>query len=174
MPDGYVLGEGGEKLGKKSYTRWLFVLPAIIIVVALFIYPICSSVVYSFTNKNLIKPAFKFKNYAEVLKDSGFWLSFFHSLKWTVLSLVGQIVVGFTAALALKRIEIGKGIYKTLLIIPWAFPSIVIAFSWKWILNGVYGFLPNILLKLGICETAPHSMVSEEGFIGESAYTIYT
>ena len=55
MPDGYVLGEGGEKLGKKSYTRWLFVLPAIIIVVALFIYPICSSVVYSFTNKNLIK-----------------------------------------------------------------------------------------------------------------------
>ena len=72
MPDGYVLGEGGEKLGKKSYTRWLFVLPAIIIVVALFIYPICSSVVYSFTNKNLIKPAFKFiglKNYAEVLTE---------------------------------------------------------------------------------------------------------
>ena len=42
-------------MGKKSYTRWLFVLPAIVIVIALFIYPICSSIVYSFTNKNLIK-----------------------------------------------------------------------------------------------------------------------
>ena len=54
-------------MGKKSYTRWLFVLPAIVIVIALFIYPICSSIVYSFTNKNLIKPAYKFigfKNYA--------------------------------------------------------------------------------------------------------------
>lgn len=93
-------------MGKKSYTRWLFVLPAIVIVIALFIYPICSSIVYSFTNKNLIKPAYKFigfKNYAEVLKDSGFWLSFFNSLKWTVLSLMGQIGVGFTAALALKQ-----------------------------------------------------------------------
>ena len=101
-----------------------------------------------------------FKNYAEVLKDSGFWLSFFHSLKWTVLSLIGQIVVGFTAALALKRIKVCKGIYKTLLIIPWAFPSIVIAFSWKWILNGVYGFLPNVLVKLGLCETAPQFLTS--------------
>ena len=44
--------------------------------------------------------------------------------------------------------------------IPWAFPSIVIAFSWKWILNGVYGFLPNILVKLGICQVAPQFLTS--------------
>lgn len=74
--------------------------------------------------------------------------------------MVGQIAVGFTAALALKRIKVCKGVYKTLLIIPWAFPSIVIAFSWKWILNGVYGFLPNILVKLGICEAAPQFLTS--------------
>ena len=145
-------------------------LPAIVIVIALFIYPICSSVVYSFTNKNLIKPAYKFigfKNYAEVLKDSGFWLSFFHSLKWTVLSLIGQIVVGFTAALALKRIKVCKGIYKTLLIIPWAFPSIVIALSWKWILNGVSGFVPNMLVQLGICSELPQ-------FLSDSSLVFFT
>lgn len=150
-------------MGKKSYSRWLFVLPAIILVVALFIYPICSSVVYSFTNKNLIRSTYKFvglKNYAAVLQDPEFWKSFLNSLKWTALSLVGQILVGFTAALALKRIKMAKGVYKTLLIIPWAFPSIVIAFSWKWILNGVYGFLPNILLKMGICNTPPQFLSS--------------
>ncbi len=147
----------------KNYTRWLFVLPAIIIVVALFIYPIFSSILFSFTNKNLIKPAYKFvgfKNYAAVLTDASFWLSFFNSLKWTVLSLLGQLLVGFTSALALKRIERFKGIYKTLLIIPWAFPSIVIAFSWKWILNGVYGFLPNILTEWGIVSKAPEFLTN--------------
>ena len=132
-------------MGKKNYTRWMFVLPAIIIVIALFIYPICSSIVYSFTNKNLIKPVFKFigfKNYAEVLKDTGFWIAFFNSLKWTVLSLIGQIAVGFTAALALKRIKVCKGVYKTLLIIPWAFPSLSLHFHGNGSSTGYMGSCP--------------------------------
>lgn len=137
----------------KNITRWLFVLPAIIVVGALFIYPICSSIFFSFTNKNLIRPTYKFvglDNYISVLTDTGFWNAFFNSLKWTVLSLLGQLFVGFTAALALNRVVHCKGVYKTLLIIPWAFPSIVIAFSWKWILNGVYGILPNLLVQMGL------------------------
>lgn len=145
-------------MNKKNYTRWLFVLPAIIIVLALFVYPIISSFYFSFTNKNLIRPTYDFvgfDNYIAVLKDKGFWNAFFNSLKWTIFSLGGQLLVGFTAALALNKVKHLKGFYKTLLIIPWAFPSIVIAFSWQWILNGVYGFLPNILVQLGLCDTPP-------------------
>ena len=145
-------------MNKKNYTRWLFVLPAIIIVLALFVYPIISSFYFSFTNKNLIRPTYDFVglyNYIAVLKDKGFWNAFLNSLKWTIFSLGGQLLVGFTAALALNKVKHLKGFYKTLLIIPWAFPSIVIAFSWQWILNGVYGFLPNILVQLGLCDTPP-------------------
>ena len=145
-------------MNKKNYTRWLFVLPAIIIVLALFVYPIISSFYFSFTNKNLIRPTYDFvglDNYIAVLKDKGFWNAFLNSLKWTIFSLGGQLLVGFTAALALNKVKHLKGFYKTLLIIPWAFPSIVIAFSWQWILNGVYGFLPNILVQLGLCDTTP-------------------
>lgn len=145
-------------MNKKNYTRWLFVLPAIIIVLALFVYPIISSFYFSFTNKNLIRPTYDFvglDNYIAVLKDKGFWNAFLNSLKWTIFSLGGQLLVGFTAALALNKVKHLKGFYKTLLIIPWAFPSIVIAFSWEWILNGVYGFLPNILVQLGLCDTPP-------------------
>lgn len=145
-------------MNKKNYTRWLFVLPAIIIVLALFVYPIISSFYFSFTNKNLIRSTYDFvglDNYIAVLKDKGFWNAFLNSLKWTIFSLGGQLLVGFTAALALNKVKHLKGFYKTLLIIPWAFPSIVIAFSWQWILNGVYGFLPNILVQLGLCDTPP-------------------
>ena len=145
-------------MNKKNYTRSLFVLPAIIIVLALFVYPIISSFYFSFTNKNLIRPTYDFvglDNYIAVLKDKGFWNAFLNSLKWTIFSLGGQLLVGFTAALALNKVKHLKGFYKTLLIIPWAFPSIVIAFSWQWILNGVYGFLPNILVQLGLCDTPP-------------------
>ena len=148
----------------RSYTKWLFVLPAVIVVAALFIYPIFSSLFYSMTTKNLIRPKYNFvglKNYMDILSDPKFWAAFFNSLKWTVFSLLGQILVGFTAALALNRVNLFKGMYKTLLIIPWAFPSIVIAFSWTWILNGVYGILPNLLVKWNICESAPQFLTEK-------------
>lgn len=144
---------------QKNYTRWIFVLPAMIVVSVLFIYPFLSSIFYSFTNKNLIMPNWKFvgfDNYVAVINDPSFWLAFFNSILWTVFSLVGQVLVGFALAMALHRIRHLQWLYKILLIIPWAFPTIVIAFSWQWILNGVYGYLPNMIVKLGLMDIAPH------------------
>lgn len=147
---------------RKNYRAFLssfaFIFPAILVVGVLLLYPVVTSVFYSFTSKHLIKASYKWvwlDNYKKVLFDPEFLSAFLTSIKWTVCSLLGQILVGFTAALALERVKSGKGVYRTLLIIPWAFPSIVIALSWKWILNGVYGFVPNLLVKLGICQTIP-------------------
>ncbi len=143
---------------QKSYTRWIFVLPAMIVVSALFVYPFFSSIFYSFTNKNLVMPNYSFvgfDNYRAVLIDPNFWWAFLNSLKWTVLSLVGQVLMGFALAMALHRIRHLQWLYKILLIVPWAFPTIVIAFSWQWILNGVYGYLPNMIVKLGLMDIAP-------------------
>ena len=142
----------------RNLTRWIFVLPAVIIVGLLFVYPFFSSIFYSFTNKNLIMPNYRFvglDNYKTVLSDPNFFSAFFNSIKWTVLSLAGQVIIGFVLALALHRVRRFKKLYRTLLIVPWAFPTIVIAFSWQWILNGVYGYLPNIIVKLGLMEHAP-------------------
>lgn len=143
---------------KFDYARWLFVMPAIIVVGLLFVYPFLSSIYFSFTTKNLLSSNYQFvglENYRKVLADPDFWNSFFNSLKWTFFSLVGQVLVGFILALAIHRIKRFKWLYRTLLIIPWAFPTIVIAFSWQWILNGVYGYLPNLIVKLGLMNNPP-------------------
>lgn len=143
---------------KADYARWVFVLPALIIVGVLLIYPIFSSLYYSMTTKHLIRPSYDFvglANYQAVLSDPNFFKAFLTSIVWTICSLVGQLIIGFTSALAINRVKVGKSVYRTLMIIPWAFPSIVIALSWKWILNGVSGFLPNILVQLGICSELP-------------------
>lgn len=143
---------------KFDYARWVFVLPALIIVGLLLVYPIFSSLYYSLTTKHLIKASYDFiggANYKAVLSDPNFYKAFLTSILWTAASLAGQLFIGFTSALAINRVKIGKGIYRTLMIIPWAFPSIVIALSWKWILNGVSGFLPNFLVQAGICSELP-------------------
>lgn len=148
---------------KAQITSFCFILPALTVLVLLLLYPVVTSVYYSFTSKHLIKASYEFvflKNYIAVLTDPDFWQSFLTNIKWTVTSLFFQILVGFFAALALERIGKGKSFFRTVLIIPWAFPSIVIALSWKWILNGVSGYLPNILVKLGICDTVPQFLTS--------------
>ena len=131
----------------------MFVLPAMLIVFLLLVYPIFSSIYFSFTSKNLIRPYYKwiwFDNFKFVLTNPEFYRAFLNSIKWTILSITGQLLVGFIAALSLNKIPKFSGFYRTLLIIPWAFPAIVIAFSWKWILNDVYGFIPNLLTQLHI------------------------
>ncbi|ASJ22009.1 carbohydrate ABC transporter permease [Brachyspira hampsonii] len=141
-----------------DYARWIFVLPAMIIVIALLIYPIFSSLYYSFTTKHLIRPVYDFigmKNYIDVLMDPLFFKAFLTSILWTAFSLMGQIIIGFTAALCLNRVKHLQNVYRTLMIIPWAFPSIVIALSWKWILNGVSGFLPNLMVEVGLSNELP-------------------
>ena len=140
-----------------------FILPALTVLALLLLYPVITSIYYSFTSKHLIKTGYEFvflQNYIAVLTDKEFWTSFLTNIKWTVTSLFFQILVGFFAALALERIGKGKSFFRTVLIIPWAFPSIVIALSWKWILNGVSGYLPNILVKLGICDAIPQFLSS--------------
>ncbi|MBN9643706.1 carbohydrate ABC transporter permease [Corynebacterium mendelii] len=141
---------------KRRLAGFLFVSPAVLLVVALLIYPVLSSIYFSFTNKNLIRVNYDFvgfDNFTLLLSSSDFWYAFVNSVKWTVLSMLGQLLVGLFAALALNRLPRFSGFYRTMLIIPWAFPPIILAFVWKWIFNDVYGFIPSLLSTLGITET---------------------
>jgi len=143
------------KLRHKNPTGWLFILPAVLVVVLLLIYPILSSIYFSFTSKHLLRARFDWvwlDNFKFVLSNPDFYTAFANSIKWTSLSIAGQLLMGFALALALNKIPKYSGVFRTLLIIPWAFPAIVIAFSWKWIFNDVYGFVPNLLTTLGMTD----------------------
>lgn len=145
-------------LKKINFKNWLFVLPAVLIVLSLLIFPVISSISYSFTNKHLTRPIVEnigFANYINIFKDRSFYSALWVSVKWTVLSLTGQILVGFILALCLNGVKKGKSLYRILLIIPWAFPAIIIAIIWKYLLNGVYGFIPNLIMSLGISDSLP-------------------
>lgn len=142
----------------RNLTRWLFVAPAMLVVLCLLVYPLCSTLLYSFTNKTLIKSTYALKgidNYIKIFTDPAFGKAFLTTLVWTFFSLTGQILIGFSAALALNRISnpIARPIYRICMIIPWAFPSIAIALVWKWMLNGIQGYIPTIMLVI------PYAMV---------------
>lgn len=94
------------------------------------------------------------KNYIDILTDKEFYTAFGHTLLWTLCSVLGQLIVGFVGALALNRVRsrIPKNLFRILVIIPWAFPAIATAMTWKWLLNGIYGYVPTLLQNLGVTQ----------------------
>lgn len=128
----------------------LFITPAFLVTLLLLAYPICISVFYSFTNKSLLgKPVrfVGFNNYISVLQNMEFYHALWNTIVYTGLSLSLQLVCGFIVALALNKITRFKGIFRTLVLIPWAFPMIIVTFTWSYLLNDLYGIVNSKLLQ---------------------------
>ena len=69
---------------KAQITSFCFILPALTVLALLLLYPVVTSVFYSFTSKHLIKADYEFvffKNYIAVLTDPDFWTSFLTNIK---------------------------------------------------------------------------------------------
>ena len=128
----------------------VFITPAFLVTILLLAYPICISVYYSFTNKSLLGKAVKFvgfDNYVSVLQNPDFYHALWNTLVYTIISLSLQLFFGFIVALSLHTINRFKGLFRTLVLIPWAFPMIIVTFTWSYLLNDLYGIVNAKLLQ---------------------------
>lgn len=150
---------------KHNSIAYFFIAPAVIATAVLVFYPLINGVYLSFTNANQLNsskiigdtytPAtYEFiglANYNSILNNPvyKFWQVFSQTLIWTFFNIVPHIGIGLALALLLNRPIRGRGIYRMLLIVPWAVPSYISAFAWRFLYNGEYGFLNNFIRSLG-------------------------
>lgn len=133
----------------------VFLIPGLTCLFALTLYPVFYNIVISFTNSSLLFPGAAFSglaNYKQVLADPQFWWSFARTLVWTLISVLGQLLIGLVAALALERVTHGRTALRLALVVPWAFPSIVLAFSWRFMLDPLYGVTNHLLMIVGLID----------------------
>ena len=71
---------------------------------------------------------------------------------WVSVGVGFQFVFGFILALLLNRRFPGRGLVRSLSLIPWVTPGVLIGLMWRWIFDGNYGVLNDILLKLGMIQ----------------------
>jgi len=90
-------------------------------------------------------------NYKNLLTGEvgNFWQLFRITLIWTVACVVFHYTIGLALAILLNREIRGRGLYRVLLIIPWAIPAFVASFAWKFIYDRDYGIINAILAALG-------------------------
>ncbi|MDX2241336.1 MAG: sugar ABC transporter permease [Leptolyngbyaceae cyanobacterium bins.302] len=139
---------------QEQRTGWLLLTPAIAVLLLVFAYPIGRSLWLGFFAQNLgteLQPVFiGLNNYVRILGDQHFWQTFWITLRFTVLSVALELILGLGIALVLNRSFQGRGVVRTIAILPWALPTALIALGWTWIFNDQYGIANDILLRLGL------------------------
>lgn len=136
---------------------WLLTIPALLLLLGVFAYPIGSAFWQSFLTKNLgteLQPQFAgLQNYIRMAQDGRFWQSLWNSVVFTSVSIVIEFLLGLGIALVLNQAFRGRNAVRTIAILPWALPTALIALGWTWIFNDQFGVVNDILLRLGVIDT---------------------
>ena len=141
---------------KRKREPWLFLLPVLVVLLLLFGYPLINSIVMAFQNYKLTAPNdiyFNgFENFKKLFGDPDGLMILKNSIIYVVISVAGQFLLGLTLALALKKQFKGRGLYQSIVFLPWAFSGFVVGLIFRWSFNGEYGVVNNLLMKLGIID----------------------
>lgn len=137
-------------------TPYLMVLPALVCIGFVSLYPSVRSILMSFFDINLLKPKTPFiglANYAKFFSDSTNMRVLFNTFFWAVCSVcLGTILAMFTAVQLNKPFR-GRAAFRSLFMAPWVTPPVVVASIWAVLLNRDLSPVNGILMSLGLTET---------------------
>lgn len=137
----------------------MLVAPAAVGLAVLIVYPLIWELNISFTNmslRNFKNPSYiGFQNYVEVfslpvLKLTTFWQLLVQTIIWTASNVTLHVLGGMGLALLLHRKLRGKGIYRALIILPWAIPQVIALLVWRTEYNFEYGAVNQLLGMVGL------------------------
>ena len=87
--------------------------------------------------------------YVGLLADMEWWRSVWNTVYFTTLSVFFESILGTIVALVLHAEFKGRGLFRAIVLVPWAIPTIVSAKMWAWMMNDQFGILNDLLLRLG-------------------------
>ena len=128
--------------------------PSIIVVFGIVIYPILKTLYTSFYAVDTPFaghfPFVGFRNYTFALSHPEFWSAVQRTGYFTVVSTGLELVFGMGIALLLYAPLRGRWLFRTIVVLPWALPTIVNGAMWRYFFNAQYGVVNALLTQLGI------------------------
>lgn len=143
---------------KERMYPYLLLAPALIIMIGIVFIPVAQALLSSFQQYDLRYPHknawIGLQNYIDIFtKDKQFWPSFRRTLVWVIGGVSLQFLGGFTLAVLLNRSFKGRGVARTLVMIPWVTSGVLIGLIWRWLYDGDYGVFNDLMIRLGILDS---------------------
>lgn len=134
---------------QKYWIAWVLAAPALLIRGFTTLYPFCMTFYNSLFNLSLFKRNsggfVGLKNFVDMFSDAKFLKSLEFTSIFTIVSMVFHIVLGIALALMLNQKFRGKKILRTVSLLPWAMPMVVVGIAARWAFNGQYGLINDVI-----------------------------
>ena len=131
----------------------MLVLPALLLLAVLTLYPVLYGIWISLFSKHSFFPEQSFvglANYLAIAADEEFWRSLRLGLVYSLSTIALQLVLGVAAALILHQSFPGRGLVRALTIFPYVIPTVIAVVIWKWLLNAQFGLVNHALEAAGL------------------------
>jgi multiple sugar transport system permease protein len=131
-------------LGRDWPVAYLFAAPLLILLFGLIAYPLLDAVGRG------TRGYVGFENYVRTWQNSNFRNMLGVTIRFALLSLAGQALLGMIAALLIQRVARSwRGLVTGLLLLPWVLPEVVTALTWRWFFDPILGPINKGLFALG-------------------------
>jgi multiple sugar transport system permease protein len=140
-----------KKLNRTALTFLFLALPSIVLLVVIHGYPLVSGAIQSVHDGGLVLLGnfVGFENYIKVFEKPVFWQAARFTLVFTLVGVFGSWVIGLGLALLLRRRIHLRGLFKTLLLLPWIVPIVVSSTAWNWLVATPQSPIPVLAKDLG-------------------------
>lgn len=138
---------------RRMLEPYLFIAPILILMLLMFAIPLVNSFIMAFQKYKLGSANITFYglgNFKKLFADRDLPMIVQNTLIFVLATVAGQFLLGFTLALALWKKFPGRGIYQSIVFLPWAFSAFVVGLMFRWSFNGEYGVINDLLLRLGV------------------------
>ena len=146
----------GKSKVRPDIYGYLLIAPGFILISAILLFPLFRGVLSSFfaqeANSLGLTTFIGLQNYRRVINDGSFWMTIENTFFWVVAAAGLQYIIGLLTALLLNKEYPGRGIFRSLVLIPWVIPTIAGALTWRWIFDFRFGILNHSLRTIGITE----------------------
>jgi multiple sugar transport system permease protein len=138
---------------KRGRMGFLFVIPAVIILVLMMLMPLFRTALFAFSKVTL--PAFSTEfigtaNFKKIFAMEEFPAVIKNTLVWIVGTVLLRVLLGFSAALIMDGETKAVRGMRVVALLPWTIPSIVAANSWRWMLRTDFGLVNGLLENIGL------------------------
>ncbi len=151
-----------KQMSEVAFVR-MCILPVLILLIVVNVFPLFYSLILSFSEysaRKTIAPDFIGNaNYEKLLTDPAVWIRFITTAKYVVLSVAGEMILGFGIALLLQEKFKGRGILQTLLVLPMTMSPVIVGLMWKLFMDPNWGMF-NYLLGLGRVDWAQNPAIN--------------
>jgi trehalose/maltose transport system permease protein len=150
---------------RQTRLGWVFLLPALVAVSFVALYPLGKTIYQSFTDQEFLQGIQPTKwvglaNYRDLWHDDIFRHAVWVTIKFTLITVSFEFVLGMIIALVVNSSFRGRGAMRAVMLVPWAIPTVIAAKMWQWMLNDVYGVVNDAGVRLHLLSHS-HAWISE-------------